>query len=178
MIVTICGSARFCRWINAWHRALTLSGHAVFDKGMPPLEDTKQWMTPEQQATVRKVMHEKIAMSRAVVCINPFAYMGDDTLGFRDFAFHAGREIYTLESWGKGCGVGANHSKAWRRAKEAFSIPADFMSPIDTASDWRNPFDLLGPSGELYSRLVRMVEAPKVDVLKSIETLLEKGAVV
>lgn len=178
MIVTICGSARFSRWIQAWHRALTLSGHLVFDKGMPPIEDTKDWMTPEQKAIVAQAMREKIMLSSALVCLNPFAYMGEDTLGFRAFAEEHKTPVYTLESWGKGCGIGPNHTQIMQyAARNVFSLPEGYGSPVDTAMDWHDPFDLLPPAGPFRSRLVKMVEAPMQSMIGSLQVLQAQGIV-
>lgn len=180
MIVAVCGSARFSKWIQAWHRALTLSGHLVFDKGVPPLECTKDWMTPEHKAVSAKVMRDKIMLSDALVCLNPFAYMGLDTLAFREFAEKHRKPVYTLESWGEGCGIGESHFQTYRHAKtNVFAIPKDYTSPVDTARDWRDPLDLLIPAeaSEARRRLVKMVQAPMDSVLGSARLLQEQGIV-
>lgn len=178
MIITICGSGRFYGWLNTWHRALTLSGHLVFDQGMPPSNDAKTWMTSEDSERVAKAMRDKIMLSSALVCLNPFAYMGEDTLAIRAFAEKHHKPVYTLESWGNGEGVGPHHDQAWRYAKtEVFGLPMDYVSPVDTAKDWHDPYDLLPPAGELRQRLVKMVKASKDAIVSSVELLQAQGVV-
>ena len=151
MIVTVCADERFRDWIQAWREALTLSGHLVFDE-----------VVLSERADAYKTTCDKIMLSNAFVCLNVYAFMGPQTLAFVDFAEKHRKPVYFLESWGKGCGIGGNHKESVQRLKtQGLGIPADYMSPIDTTTWGKYPFDLLPPAGILRSRLVRLLKEPE-----------------
>lgn len=177
MIITICGSARFSGWLSAWHRALTLSGHLVWDRGVPAtVRGRYNELGPEDDIIADRSMQNKVRQSGALLCLNPFAYMGEGTLALRAYAYECKVLVYTLESWGKGIGVGPSHTKALQYAKTAFfQVPEKYMSPVDTAGNWLCAYDLLASYSPLRQRLVKMVQEPKESALRSVALLQEQG---
>lgn len=163
MIVTLCGSARFEPWFHLWNRALSLAGHAVFGLSSYPSqnEGVKEWYTPEDKVVLDKVHKDKISASDAVLILNPFAYLGESTLSELAWAKDQKKKIYTLESWGEGCGIGHNHNQTVQQAARDFGVWGA-RSPVDTIQDrgyYLYPFDLFGEAGAHRSRLVALVLA-------------------
>jgi hypothetical protein len=164
MIVTLCGSTRFESWFHLWNKVLSLAGHCVFGLGAYTSTNggVRDWYTNEQKATLDAVHAAKIKASDAVLVLNPFAYIGESTLREIGAAKETGKQLFFLESWGKGIGVGLNHYEWIQRAAAAHGVPVGFGSPIDTFH-WPSPWDrgLLGPAGERRSGLVRLVDDHK-----------------
>lgn len=165
MIVTLCGSARFEGWFHLWNRVLSLAGHSVFGLSSYPSQNSgiKDWYTPEDKAVLDDVHKNKIAASDAILVLNAFAYIGESTLSEIEYAHKISRRephvrIYMLESWGRGCGVGNNHSELYRGAAAGLGV-AGARSPIEaTVGPYLFPMDMFGPGGPKRSRLVEMVK--------------------
>lgn len=158
MIITLCGSARFEDWFHAWNEALSLSGHCVFGLGCYPSwkRGEKNWYTEEEKTILDAVHKGKISSSHAIFVLNAFAYLGESTLSEIAFAREKRKDVYFLESWGRGCGIGVHHKAALRSFAATLKVPVGFTSPIDTsASAWnRQPWDLLPPVGKLRTSIV------------------------
>jgi hypothetical protein len=171
MIITLCGSARFESWFHLWNKVLSLAGHAVFALGAYPSMNSggKDWYTSAQKEVLDAVHLDKIAASEAVLVLNPFAYIGESTLREIDFAMtqrkQQRKQLFFLESWGKGLGIGAMHTETIRKVARRFDVPVGYGSPIETCA-FPSPWDrhLLGPAGEERSALVRLVEAHAAEV--------------
>jgi len=161
MILTLCGSARFERWFHAWNEALGLAGHAAFGLcAYPSTHDgEKRWYSETQKKAMDKVHLDKIDASHAVLILNPYAYLGTSTMNELRYAEERGKEIFFLQSWGKGCGVGPNHFQSVRAAAESYGVPIGYGSPIDT-TDYPSPWDrgLVGPAGAMRSDIVEFVQ--------------------
>lgn len=162
MIITLCGSARFEKWFHAWNRALSLAGHGVFGMSSYPSQNrgNKDWYTPEQKELLDKVHLKKIDASDAIVVLNVFAYLGDSTLREIEYAFNNKKEVYFLESWGEGLGIGIHHYQSVQDAAESYGIPKGYGSPISTVTNeyplYRNRciWNLLGEAGKNRSSIV------------------------
>lgn len=166
MIITLCGSARFEKWFHSWNEVLSLSGHCVFGLGSYPSfhEGEKNWYSPEQKNVLDAVHKWKINLSEAILVLNPFAYLGESTLSEIRHATVKKKQIYYLQSWGEGCGVGANHFKHVLVEKTRFGVAKDYVSPISTVPRDRSPWDLLPPqAGPFRSELVERLKEKGVD---------------
>ena len=170
MIITLCGSARFEAWFHMWNEALTLVGHCVFGLGsypsMHPNDGGKDWYTPDQKRALDKVHFDKIDASDGVLFLNVFAYMGESTLRELDRANKLKKEVYFLESWGRGRGIGGNHYQCVQDAFARFGCHGG--SPVDTMSSfggYRSVWDLLGPAGAYRSAIVKRLRAREVEAL-------------
>jgi hypothetical protein len=160
MIITLCGSARFEPWFHHWNEILSLAGHCVFGLGVYPSwkEGDKNWYSEEEKRVLDQVHIGKIANSDGIVVLNVFSYIGDSTMNEIEAARVHGKDVYFLESWGKGCGIGPNHFKEIREAALKY-IPKGYTSPIDTSYRFENKaiVDLLGPAGQRRSDLIRRI---------------------
>lgn len=161
MIITLCGSARFEGHFHLWNKILTLSGHTVFSLAVfPSTEGVKDWYSKEEKEILDRAHLLKIKSSDAIFVLNPFAYIGPSTLNEIKFAKVQKKKRFALESWGKGCGVGEKHTKAFRLSKKSFEIDDDASSPIDTFfPHFKSPWDLLPEAGYFRSDLVKKIEA-------------------
>lgn len=180
MIVTLCGSARFEAWYHAWAEALGLSGHCVFELcAYPSYKDgEKNWYSLEEKLALDALHFTKIECSEAILVLNVFGYVGESTL--REIA-HARlwrREVYVLETWGEGCGVGEDHNPDYQEAARRFGV-AGFRSPggmalgdqiLKDGTPVRNRFahDLLATSEALRYSLVKRLDQ-KLRPLKGLE---------
>jgi hypothetical protein len=157
MIITLCGSARFENHFHTWNEALSLSGHCVFGLGSYPSfhAGEKNWYTQEEKTILDAVHKGKIETSHAILVLNAFAYLGESTLSEIAFAREKKKDVYFIESWGKGCGIGTYHSARVREQAASFGVK-DYGSPIDTSASLRNrqPWDLLPPAGALRTSIV------------------------
>lgn len=142
MIITLCGSARFEKWFVDWNEILTIAGHTVFSLTVFPSQKAgnKNWYTPEEKIELDKAHFRKIDASDAVFFINPWAYMGESTFKEWMYSIEKAKQMYALESWGRGKGVTENFKEEYReKAKKYLNkdscdrtvFPA---SPVDT---WR-----------------------------------------
>ena len=163
MIVTLCGSARFEDHFKTWNEALTMAGHTVFSLTRYASEKgKKEWYSEAEKLALDAAHKRKINASEAVLVLNVFGYMGPSTLAEVEHAKARGKQLYALESWGIGNGIGGNHfdhvQAACRRV-----VPEYKGSPIDTTSrsGFGYAFDLLDDvvTHERSYDLVKMVQA-------------------
>ena len=145
MIITLCGSARFEPWFHLWNRCLSLAGHVVIGLSSYPAlhKGQKNWYTPEDKEILDGVHKRKIDIAEAVLFLNPFAYLGESTLGEFEYAKAAGKRIFFLESWGEGCGLwSADFRGMQRMAAIRYGVPEGHGSPVATTGyGW--PTDLI-----------------------------------
>lgn len=133
-IITLCGSARFERFFHAWNKALTVSGHTVFTlTAFPSVEGDKNWYAPNTKHLLDRAHFRKIQASDGIFVLNRNAYIGESTLREITFARHEDKKVYFLESWGRGCGIGASHNQEARNQIKEDNIPAGYRSPINTS---------------------------------------------
>lgn len=149
MIITLCGSAKFEPHFKVWNEVLTLAGHVVFTLSVYPSDKSgvKTWYTDQEKEVLDRAHLMKIDASDAVLILNRFGYIGSSTLNEISYAKGVGKEVYVLESWGRGLGIGC-------------------ASPIDTTtrSGFRYAYDLLGPGGPYRSNLVARIKALEDEV--------------
>lgn len=168
LVITLCGSAKFEPLFHHWNEILTLSGHTVFGLSVYPSfkNNTKDWYTGHEKMLLDKAHLRKIDNSDAIFVINKFAYIGQSTLSEINYAKKLNRELYALESWGAGCGIGVNHDTAHRRkAMEmgCFQVP----SPIDTTyPNFKHLHRLLPEAGEYRSSLVERNDRFNVEYMR------------
>jgi hypothetical protein len=159
VIITLCGSSRFEPWFRVWNTALGLAGHVPLGLcGYPSeFDGQKEWYDTAQKAMLDSVHRTKIMMSDAVLVLNVFAYIGESTLREIEQAQGQKKELYFLESWGEGCGIGPMHASALRNAAWRFNVP-NHASPIDT-SKYRDVWasELLGPGGKYRSSILTII---------------------
>jgi hypothetical protein len=154
VIVTLCGSNRFEDHFKTWNRALTLTGHTVFSlTAYASDHGKKEWFSPEEKQALDEAHRRKIATSRAVLVLNVFGYMGESTLAEIEYARAINKEIYVLESWGKGNGIGQMHYDSVRVACRVL-VPEYKGSPIDTTR-FRYAFDLLHENLDVHPDMRR-----------------------
>jgi hypothetical protein len=164
MIVTLCGSARFEDHFKTWNEALTMAGHTVFTLTRYASEKgRKNWYSEAEKQALDEAHKRKINASEAVLVLNVFGYMGPSTLSEVEHAKARGRQLYALESWGKGNGIGSSHFDYVQEARRR-AIPDGYVgSPIDTTSNsgFRYAYDLLDDvvTHERSYALVKMVQA-------------------
>lgn len=156
MNIALCGSARFEDYFKFWNEMLSLYGHTVYTLSVYPSqkESGKDWYSEEEKTTLGQVQLDNVDNSDAIFVINPFAYLGESTLREIAFAEQTGKQIFCLESWGEGNGVGDNHYKHLQKLAEWFQVPKYFGSPIKTSSFHHrtSPF-LLGGASEVRSKI-------------------------
>lgn len=165
MIITLCGSSRFEPWFHMWNQALGMSGHVPIGMcSYPSLhggETNPGIALGEEVKTILDRVHkQKIDISNAILVLNVFGYIGSSTASEIYHAKATDRKIYFLESWGKGLGVGRNHITTLRKAKEAYDIPEEYVSPMDTSS-YSDLYNLLPPAGPLRSSIIDFLERKK-----------------
>lgn len=136
MVVTLCGSARFERHFKRWNEVLTLCCHVVFSLAVYPSDrGGKDWYTAEQKEALDIAHKLKISASSAVAFLNVGGYMGSSTLSELRWAQVQDKQIFMLESWGKGVND----------------------SPVDTTR-YKYICDLLGQGGYFRSSLIKYLE--------------------
>ena len=156
MIITICGSARFEKYFHLWNEVLTLSGHTIFGLSVYPSykNGQKNWYTEKEKIELDKAHFRKIDASDAIIVINKFAYLGESTLNEIKYAQECGKELYILESWGKGNGVGGAHNISYQKMAQLYNCLGK-GSPIDTLEpEFQYAFNLLPSAGEYRNNLV------------------------
>lgn len=160
MILTLCGSMKFEPMFKVLNEALSLMGHCVFTVSVYPSDKdgTKEWYTEEEKHLLDDVHKAKIEKSNGIVLINAFAYIGESTMSELNYARHWGKEIFVLESWGKGLGLDEHHYESVIQQAEKFGVPRFFKSPTDT-SRYRGVYDtmLAGPAGPARNRYVERI---------------------
>jgi len=160
-VVMLLGAERFERHFEVWSLALTLAGHVVlmpsFDKPVSPHGGFAAFamaMLDDRQ--------RKIELASKVALLNPYAYLDDATLNDVRHALTCGCELYALESWFTGLGVGETHTEITRTRKERLGIPKDYVSPIDT-SRMGMMTDLLLCAGDARMALMYLVRSAEVN---------------
>ena len=95
MIVTICGSTRFKKEIEAVAHDLTLQGHIVLAPHVfHHMEDEE--MPMELKIRLDNLHKEKINMSDAIFVVNVNGYIGESTYGEIDWANRMKKEVFFL----------------------------------------------------------------------------------
>ena len=159
MIITLIGSSKFEPYFHVWNEVLTLSGHLVFGLSTyPSVKQSREWYTVHEKRILDHVHKQKIDASSAVLLLNVDAYIGESTLSELQHAHDKRKNIYALESWGRGCGVWDNHTDAARAHKRKYGISDDYMSPVDT-SKFLCVWNLLPEAGAFRSKLVDRVRS-------------------
>jgi hypothetical protein len=174
MIIALIGSARFASTYEVWADVLRRRpDYTVFSlASMRPSPTT---------------LEGKIIASDAVLVLNVFAYLGKDTLAeialalkIRDEGRLAARklasppepepshpQLFFLESWGEGLGVGGpNYNARLRQAALGLGIPKGYTSPFPASSypgpwDRASGIDLFGPAGDERNRMVKQIEVAR-----------------
>ena len=95
-IITLCGSTKFKEEILAWNRVLTLEGAIVLMPGV--FAHSGDYITDQEKEELDRLHKRKIAMSDAIVVVNPNGYIGNSTREEIGFAKALGLKIfYTSE---------------------------------------------------------------------------------
>lgn len=170
MKITLCGSARFESHFKIWNEVLSLAGHTVYSLAVYPSDKRgiKVWYTDEEKETLDRVHKQKIENSDAAFILNVFGYVGPSTLSEIEFAVKHQKQLYAIESWGKGFGIGAEHHE--HVYKKCHEIIPDYQgASIDftTNAGFMQPWDLLPEAGSRRTRLVEMLNDFREDYLRS-----------
>lgn len=89
--------------------------------------------------------------------LNKFAYIGESTLKEIEFARENNKQLFALESWGKGRGIGPLHYAEIQYAAQRYGVHS--KSPIDTSfPHFEQWYDLLPEAGSFRSALVNRVD--------------------
>ncbi len=97
MVVTICGSTRFKKEIEAVAHDLTLQNHIVLAPHVfHHMEDEE--MPMELKIRLDNLHKEKINMSDAIFVVNKDGYIGESTFSEIDWAQRMKKEVYFLEN--------------------------------------------------------------------------------
>ena len=95
MIITICGSTRFKKEIDAVARDLTLQGHIVLAPCVfHHMEDEE--LSTEIKICLDNLHREKISMSDAIFVVNVNGYIGESTYGEIDWANRMKKQVFFL----------------------------------------------------------------------------------
>lgn len=95
MVVTICGSTRFKKEIEAVAHDLTLQNHIVLAPHVfHHMEDEE--MPMELKIRLDNLHKEKINMSDAIFVVNVNGYIGESTYGEIDWANRMKKEVFFL----------------------------------------------------------------------------------
>ena len=95
MIVTICGSTRFKKEIEAVAHDLTLQNHIVLAPHVFHHMEDKE-MPVELKIRLDNLHKEKISMSDAIFVVNVDGYIGESTYGEIDWANRMKKEVFFL----------------------------------------------------------------------------------
>ena len=166
MKITLCGSARFEDWFHLWNEILTLSGHTVYGLSTYPSnkKGNKDWYTEEEKIELDKAHLRKIDNSDAIFVLNRYAYIGESTLKEIEYAKVNDKNLYALESWGKGQGICGIHFKSVQEDAEKYgALASDWGakgSPIDTFwPHFKEVWRLLPEAGEFRSKLAEKADS-------------------
>ena len=94
-IVTLCGSTRFRREFEAVNSILTMGGSIVLSVGVYK-DYFGRSLTQAEKFELDAMHRRKIALSDAIVVIDPGGYIGESTAREIEFARHAGMLITRL----------------------------------------------------------------------------------
>ena len=95
MVITICGSTRFKKEIEAVARDLTLQGHIVLAPCVFHYQDEEEIST-EIKIQLDNLHKEKINMSDAIFVVNVDGYIGESTYGEIDWANRMKKQVFFL----------------------------------------------------------------------------------
>jgi len=95
MIITICGSTRFKKEIEAVAHDLTLQNHIVLMPCVFHHADNEE-LTTEEKIRLDNLHKEKINMSDAIFVVNKDGYIGESTFGEIDWANRMKKQIFFL----------------------------------------------------------------------------------
>lgn len=95
MIITICGSTRFKKEIEAVVHDLTLQDHIVLAPGVFHHADEEE-LPVETKIRLDNLHRQKINMSDAIFVVNVDGYIGESTYGEIDWANRMKKEIFFL----------------------------------------------------------------------------------
>ncbi len=95
MVITICGSTRFKKEIEAVARDLTLQGHIVLAPCVFHHQEEEEIPT-EIKIQLDNLHKEKINMSDAIFVVNVDGYIGESTYGEIDWANRMKKQIFFL----------------------------------------------------------------------------------
>lgn len=95
MVITICGSTRFKKEIEAVARDLTLQGHIVLAPCVFHHQDEEEIST-EIKIQLDNLHKEKINMSDAIFVVNVDGYIGESTYGEIDWANRMKKQVFFL----------------------------------------------------------------------------------
>ena len=95
MIITICGSTRFKKEIEAVAHDLTLQDHIVLAPGVFHHADEEE-LPVETKIRLDNLYRQKINMSDAIFVVNVDGYIGESTYGEIDWANRMKKEIFFL----------------------------------------------------------------------------------
>ena len=81
MKVTICGSLRFEKEIQAWHEALAFAGHTPYCMVVMPSQkdNNKDWYNKDQKIALDLIHLSKIEESDAILVVDVDGYIGEST---------------------------------------------------------------------------------------------------
>ena len=110
MKITLCGSLKFEKEIQAYHEYLALNGHTIYSMVVLPSQKggNKDWYTVDEKETLDLLHLSKIEESSAVVVVDINGYIGDSTKREIKWARIRGKDVYYiskgdhhyLEQWG------------------------------------------------------------------------------
>jgi dienelactone hydrolase len=95
MVITICGSTRFKKEIEAVAHDLTLQGHIVLAPCVFHHQEEEEIST-ETKIQLDNLHREKINMSDAIFVVNVDGYIGESTYGEIDWANRMKKQIFFL----------------------------------------------------------------------------------
>ena len=95
MVITICGSTRFKKEIEAVAHDLTLQGHIVLAPCVFHHHEDEE-MPIEIKIQLDNLHKEKINMSDAIFVVNVDGYIGESTYGEIDWANRMKKQVFFL----------------------------------------------------------------------------------
>ena len=95
MVITICGSTRFKKEIEAVARDLTLQGHIVLAPCVFHHQEEEEIST-ETKIQLDNLHEEKINMSDAIFVVTVDGYIGESTYGEIDWANRMKKQVFFL----------------------------------------------------------------------------------
>ena len=105
MKVTICGSLKFEKEIQAWHEALAFAGHTPYCMVVMPSqkEGNKDWYNESQKTMLDLIHLSKIEESDAILVVDIDGYIGESTRREMFWAKVRNKNIYLASAQ---CNIG------------------------------------------------------------------------
>lgn len=155
MIITLIGSKRFQPWFDMWKKVLRLHEHIVYV--MPHFNKRSSQSDLVNEILIRK--------SDAIMLLNKFAYIGQNTMDELAYAIELNKIIIALESWKNGNGIDHKHFKEVQEAAKQYDVWGK-MSPINTFN-FMDPYNtqVLGPGGELRYEAISIIKQQEIIAL-------------